>query len=42
MIIVSQEKHLLNYNNVIEICKTFVNEKDLLIIATSINYYIVL
>lgn len=37
MLIVSQEKHLLNYNNVIEICKTFGNEKDVSIIATTIN-----
>lgn len=37
MIIVNQEKHLLNYNNVIEICKTFGNEKDVSIIATTIN-----
>ena len=37
MIIVSQEKHLLNYNNVIEICKMFGNEKDVSIIATTIN-----
>ena len=42
MIIVSQEKHLLNYNNVIEICKTFGNEKDVSIIATTINDDIVL
>ena len=37
MIIVNQEKHLLNYDNVIEICKTFGNEKDVSIIATTIN-----
>ena len=42
MIIISQEKHLLNYNNVIEICKTFGNEKDVSIIATTINDDIVL
>lgn len=42
MIIVSQEKHLLNYDNVIEICKTFGNEKDVSIIATTINDDIVL
>ena len=42
MIIVSQEKHLLNYNNVIEICKTFGNEKDVSIIATTMNDDIVL
>ena len=42
MIIVSQEKHLLNYNNIIEICKTFGNEKDVSIIATTINYDITL
>lgn len=40
--IVSQEKHLLNYNNIIEICKTFGNEKDVSIIATTINDDIVL
>ena len=40
--IVSQEKHLLNYNNIIEICKTFENEKDVSIIATTINDDIVL
>lgn len=37
MIIVSQDKHILNYDNVIEICKTFGNEKDVSIIATTIN-----
>ena len=37
MTIVSQEKHLLNYDNVIEICKTFGNEKNVSIIATTIN-----
>ena len=42
MILISQEKHLLNYNNVIEICKTFGNEKDVSIIATTINDDIVL
>ena len=42
MIIVSQEKHLLNYDNVIEICKTFGNEKEVSIIATTINDDIVL
>ena len=42
MMIVSQEKHLLNYNNIIEICKTFGNEKDVSIIATTINDDIVL
>lgn len=42
MMIVSQEKHLLNYDNVIEICKTFGNEKDVSIIATTINDDIVL
>lgn len=42
MIIVNQEKHLLNYDNVIEICKTFGNEKDVSIIATTINDDIVL
>ena len=42
MTIISQEKHLLNYNNVIEICKTFGNEKDVSIIATTIKDDIVL
>lgn len=42
MTIVSQEKHLLNYDNVIEICKTFGNEKDVSIIATTMNDDIVL
>ena len=42
MIIVSQEKHLLNCNNIIEICKMFGNEKDVSIIATTINDDIVL
>lgn len=42
MIIVSQDKRILNYNNVIEICKTFGNEKDVSIIATTINDDIVL
>ena len=37
MTIVSQEKHLLNYDNIIEICKTFGNEKDVSIIATTMN-----
>lgn len=40
--IVSQDKHILNYDNVIEICKTFGNEKDVSIIATTINDDIVL
>lgn len=42
MIIVSQEKHLLNYNNVVDIYKTFGNEKDVSIVATTINDDIVL
>ena len=42
MIIVSQDKRILNYNNVIEIGKTFGNEKDVSIIATTINDDIVL
>lgn len=37
MIIVSQDKRILNYNNVIDIDKTFGNEKNVSIIATTIN-----
>lgn len=37
MIIVSQEKRILNYDNVVDIDKTFGNEKDVSIIATTIN-----
>ena len=37
MIIVSQEKRILNYDNIVDIDKTFGNEKDVSIIATTIN-----
>lgn len=37
MIIVSQEKRILNYDNVVDIDKTFGNEKNISIIATTIN-----
>ena len=37
MIIVNQEKRILNYDNVVDIDKTFGNEKDISIIATTTN-----
>ena len=37
MIIVNQEKRILNYDNIVDIDKTFGNEKDVSIIATTIN-----
>lgn len=37
MIIVTQEKRILNYDNVVDIDKTFGNEKDISIIATTTN-----
>lgn len=37
MIIVNQEKRILNYDNVVDIDKTFGNEKNVSIIATTIN-----
>ena len=37
MIIVSQNKRLLNYDNVVDIYKTFRNEKNVCIEATTVN-----
>ena len=37
MIIVSQDKHLLNYNNVVDIYKTIGTEKNVRIEATTAN-----
>ena len=37
MIIVSQNKRLLNYDNVVDIYKTFGNEKNVCIEATTVN-----
>lgn len=37
MIIVNQEKRILNYDNVVDIDKTLGNEKDISIIATTTN-----
>ena len=37
MIIVNKENHILNFDNVVDIDKTFGNEKDVSIIATTVN-----